>query len=217
MEYVQVYQPDTCGCLVHQAGDQDAPDGQRVMRYVTHAEAVEIHVEHFLARPRSTRRRIWWFVQIPIWLRWRPALELFIRRLQPAPKLCPDHMALGYTSKMYDTVRELNLRKNIACTLAWRVANGVNDEDLQWVRLGSVKPILRRDRVTLKPYVTTEQEERMKSLSRVLPPDAVHWEIEQPQGVVRLKYLRDWFPQKMAGRIQATCNREFGRGRVIVT
>lgn len=28
LDYVQVWQPDTCGCLVHQAGDQDVPNVQ---------------------------------------------------------------------------------------------------------------------------------------------------------------------------------------------
>jgi hypothetical protein len=187
------------------------------MRYVTYEEAVDVHLEHFLARPKSTRRHLWWFISIPTWLRWRRALRFLIKRLQPLPRLCADHIALGYTETMYDTVRELNLRKNTACSIVWQVANNVSDEDFQWVALGSDQPIVIKDLGTGRPYVTTEREERMKSLSTVLPPDAIHWEVQHPTGEVRLKYLRDWFPKKLADRIQRACNAQFGRGRVVVS
>ena len=211
LDYVQIWSPDTCGCIVHQAGDQDAADTSRVMRYVTHAQAVEVHLKHFLARPRTTRRHIWGPFNIPIWLRWRLALYFLIKHLQPAARLCPAHRALGYTGEMYETVRELNIRKNIACYLAWMIGNDISEEDQQWVGLGSTKPIL------IAGLLTTEQAERQASLSRVFPPSAVQWVVEQPSGVVWLEYLRDWLPLALAEAIQARCDREFGANRVVVT
>ena len=210
LDMVQVWQPDTCGCLVHQAGDQDAPNGERAMRYVTHAQAVQVHLAHFLARPQSTQRHIWGPFSIPAWLRWRPVLKLLIQRLQPAARLCPAHLVLGYTGEMYETVRELNIRKNIACYLAWMVGNEVSDEDLQWVALGALEPILVAGRVS------TERMERMKSLSRVFPPDAVIWKVDDPTGAVHLKYLRDWCSRELADAIQEICDARFSAGRVAV-
>jgi hypothetical protein len=185
------------------------------MRYVTYEEAVQIHLEHFLARPKNTKRNIW-FIRIPIWLRWRPALKFLISRIQPLPRLCPDHLALGYTDEMYETVRELNIRKNTALYLAWMVANEVSDEDLQWANLGSNKPIPVKQLVNSQITFTTELDERIKSLSTVLPPLTDQWEIKHPSGEVQLQYLRDWLPSNVADAIQTACDSRFGPGKVQV-
>ena len=210
LDYVQVWSPDTCGCIVHQAGDQDAADTSRVMRYVTYEEAVEIHVRHFWARPESTNYKVWWSMPRKSKSGRLKSPKRIIALVQPHPRLCPAHLALGYTGEMYETVRELNTRKNIACYLAWVIGNDISEEDQLWVRLGSTKPILIAGRVT------TEQAERQASLSRVFPPGAVQWVVEQPSGAVWLEYLRDWLPQEQADAIQGRCDREFGPGRVVV-
>ena len=215
MDSVQVCQPDTCTCLVHQAVDTDLPAGQRVLRYVTYAEAVEIHVRHFWARPESTNYRIWWSVPRKSKPGRQKSPKRIIALVQPHPRLCPHHAHLGYSQEMYETVLELNVRKNQARSLAWEVANDINDEDLAWVALATDEPILRHR--SGRPYVTSEREERRVSLSRVFPPEAVEWEVRHPGEVVVLKYLRDWLPRSQADAIQAACNGRFGVSKVWVS
>lgn len=187
------------------------------MRYVTYDEARKIHLEHFWARPESTNYQRWWSVPRRLAGR-RPAKpKAIIALVQPRARLCPAHAHLGYTLEMYEAVCELNHRKNQACFFAWMVANDITQEDLAWVNLGSNEPILVKAFPRSAPVVSTERDERMKGLSRVLPPNAILWEVEQPQGVVRLKYLRDWFSQKMADSIQSACDAQFGPDQVVVS
>lgn len=254
MDYVQIWQPDTCtgsgqnrGCLVHQAGDQDisAPEvslyppdsdgsvtvdalnhnlalgdsGGRVMRYVTYNQALELHFQHFLSRPYSTNSGPFTSAkQKQALLHNHKLLRRVIEQVQPQPNLCGDHAHLGYTQAMYDAVSERNQRKNMACWLAWQVGNKVSNEDLVWVSLGDAKkPILVSGIPGIvQPRVSTEREERMRSLSRVFKENDVRWEIVSGN-VIQLNYLRDWLKAEESEAIQVRCDREFGPGKVVVT
>ena len=236
------------GCLVHEAGDQDLPSppgslrhggkidtlsihmasepsanaGYRVMRYVSYEEALEIHCDHFLARPESTnigkyplsefskKQRRKMFSS-------RSFLRGVISQVQPLPHLCADHVFLGYTQAMYDAVRERNQRKNIATWLAWKVGNDVSDEDLQWVALGDAEKLILIPGLPpcIEPRVSTEREERMRSLTRVFKLDDVRWSIA-PGNIVKLSYLRDWLGPETGDVIQQTCDDKFGPGKVTV-
>lgn len=246
MDYVQIWQPDTCECLVHQAGDQDflaseaslypadangsvtidslnlnmnlGDTGGRVMRYVTYDEALEIHFQHFLARPYTTNTGPYISLkQKRALLHHFSRLRRVIRQVQPQPRLCQDHAHIGYTQAMYDTVKELNQRKNLACWRAWQIGNNVTDEDLLWVSLGDArKPILVPGlKGLVEPRVSTEREERMRSLSRIFKETDVLWEIA-PGNVVKINYLRDWLPPETAAIVQDRCDQDFRPGKVVV-
>lgn len=217
VDYVQIWGFDTCGCLVHQAGDQDTPDAERIMRYVTYEEARRIHAWHFDVRPESTNVQTWWQSPPRAARRrgepWEPITAL----IQPRPRLCQWHKHLGFTQEMYQTVKTLNNRKNDSRWLAWRIGNDVSDEDLQWVQLGNTeKPWPYKEPGTGRIYMSTEREERMKSLTTVFPQDAVFWSIKQPGDYVHLHHLRDWLLESTANAIQSACDATFGPGMVVV-
>lgn len=245
--YVQTWGPDTCECLVHQAGDQDAPIpwqswrqakeiasvtvagldiympvdppalGQRIMRYVTYQEAQQIHLAHYWARPASTNQQIWWQMPTKSQMRKGRLPKSFIALVQPKAKLCRWHQHLGHTQEMYDTVDELNWRKNTSCWLAWKVGNSVSDEDLMWVAQGKTTPHPFKEPGTSRIFMRTEREQRMLGLVTVFPLTAVSWKVNQPGDQVELEYLRDWLPSSGADAIQHVCDKKWGRDRVLVT
>ena len=217
LDYVQARWLDTCECMVHEAGDQNAPDGQRVMRYVTYEEALEIHYWHFQEKPGSTNHQTWW--QIPTRAARRrgdmPAPIVVFR--QPRPRLCQWHAHLGFTQEMYQVVAGLNECKNISRWLAWKIGNDVSDEDLQWVMLGDAeKPWPYKEPGTGRIFISTEREQRMAGLTTVFPESAVFWSVTQPGDLVHLHYLRDWLSESTADAIQAACDAAFVPGKVLV-
>ena len=217
MDYVQIRQPDTCECLVHEAGDQDAPAGQRVMRYVTYEQAREIHCQHFYQRPGSTNVQTWWQMPARAARRRGEPPTPVIALVQPRPRLCQWHAHLGFTQEMYQVVKGLNDCKNISRWLAWKIGNNVSDEDLQWVLLGDTEtPWPYKEPGTGRIYISNEREQRMLGLVTVFPQDAVFWSVKQPGDFVQLHYLREWLPEEVADAIQATCDTQFGTGQVVV-
>lgn len=246
LDYVQTWQPDTCDCLVHQAGDQDLPvpwqqvresgqmvtclntymdmalnlkpkANQRIMRYVTYEEAQLIHLEHFRQRPKSTNCQVWWQAPSRSQLRRGKRPKPVIALVQPRPRLCPWHEHLGFTQEMYDTMDELNWRKSTACWLAWKLGNGVSDESLMWVSLGNTVPAPYKEAGTGRILMSTEREQRMASLVTVFPQTAVSWQVNQPGDHVELLYLRDWLPQEQADAIQSACDHKWRTGQVVVS
>ena len=49
---IQIWSPDTCGCVIHQAVDDANPGLPPV--YQTYAQAVGVHAERLIARPGTT-------------------------------------------------------------------------------------------------------------------------------------------------------------------
>ena len=217
LDYVQICQFDTCECLVHQAGDQDAADGQRVMRYVTYEQAMEIHRWHFDERPGSTNTQTWWQMPARAARRRGDPPTPVIALVQPRPRLCQWHAHLGFTQAMYQTVKGLNDRKSEACWLAWKIGNNVSDEDLQWVLLGDAEtPWPYKEPGTGRIFMSTEREQRMLGLVTVFPQNTVFWSVKQPGDFVHLHYLREWLAEDTANAIQATCDAQWGPGKVVV-
>ena len=218
LDYVQVWSPDTCGCIVHEAGDQEADDTSRVMRYVTYKEAQEIHSWHFDEQSKSTNVQTWWQIPNRAGRRRGDLPTPVIVLVQPRPRLCQWHAHLGFTQEMYQTVKGLNERKNAARWLAWKIGNNVSDEDLQWMLLGDAEtPWPYKEPGTGRIFISTEREQRMLGLVTVFPQDAVFWSVKQPGDFVHLHYLREWLAEDTADAIQATCDAQFGAGHVVVS
>ena len=217
MDTIQTWKPDTCDCLVHQAGDQDVPNRQRVMRYVTYEEALTIHYWHWDERPESTNVQTWW--QMPnraARRRGEPPTPVTVLK-QPRPRLCQWHAHLGFTQEMYQVVKGLNDCKNDSCWLAWKIGNNVSDEDLQWVQLGDAEiPWPYKEPGTGRIFISNEREQRMLGLVTVFPQNAVFWSVKQPGDYVHLHYLREWLAEDTADAIQAACNAKFGPDKVVV-
>ena len=217
LDYVQIWGPDTCDCLIHQAGDQDVPDGQRVMRYVTYEEALNIHYWHFVEQPKSTNVQTWWQMPARAARRRGEPPTPVIALVQSRPRLCQWHKHLGCTQEMYQTVKGLNDRKNISRWLAWKIGNNVSDEDLQWVLLGDAEtPWPYKEPGTGRIFISTEREQRMLGLVSVFPQNAVFWTVKQPGDFVHLHYLREWLAEDTADAIQAACDSQFAPGKIVV-
>ena len=106
---IQLWSPDTCGCVIHTAYDDTLPPSERVLSYVTEEEAeVIVH-----ARRKAGEKNI------------NP-------KRQPPAILCPAHAAIGAKPELLATVRDENNRKNIAFSLAQEIIPELPVENYRW-------------------------------------------------------------------------------------
>lgn len=172
---LQLWSPDTCRCSVHQ-GVEEWPDDasvesmghQKEITYLTQRESVDLHTDRFIRRPQNTIRWPFFhlFRHLPLSGRrhLRPLFHFMASRLQAKAKECDWHRTMGETQQLYDTVYEENTRKNICQHIAWRIANGISDEDMAWLHSSPTKRIFN---------------DRMKILERVIPLIEIAWTLDR--------------------------------------
>mgnify|MGYP001588855667 FL=1 len=102
---VQLWSPDTCECVIHQAFDDTVP-GE--VTYVTREEAMAIHVARRQAKPTTTLD---------------PK-----KSTQPVAQACPAHAHLGETPAKHEACMEENKRKNITLDLVIRNKLDITDD-----------------------------------------------------------------------------------------
>ena len=226
LDTLQLWSPDTCDCSVHQAveeldSDVTYPEGyQKYIYYMTQAESVDLHAERFIRRPRNTVRWplfiLFDHLSIAVRKRLRPLFRTMAWSLQARAKECQYHRKLGESQVLYDTVYEENVRKNICQHLAWRIANGISDEDEAWLNSVPNKRIY---------------EARLDILNRVIPELDIEWGFERDgsmdaDGYVDWKYpapLHLHFPEyadvpwRTVDDVQMACDERFPPGMVVVT
>jgi hypothetical protein len=95
-EYIQMWSPDTCGCVIHQAVDRNTLYTDDVqIRYVSPEEAANIFETHKNRHPDRAHK-----ISKEAWAAMCPA------------QLCDAHGEHGHTKKRYAVVVEENQRKN---------------------------------------------------------------------------------------------------------
>ena len=107
---VNLWSPDTCGCVLHVVFDDSDPAVP--VKFATLDQAVQIHRDRFLARPATTKN---------------PDLEP-----QPPAVICSAHASLGHTSSRHDAVMGENRRKNIAFAVAQANIPNITPEQYRW-------------------------------------------------------------------------------------
>ncbi len=170
MSHIQLWSPDTCGCVLHQLVEPGNPEF--VTCYQTWEQATAVHARCFMARPLSTVRRPG-MALMPRWTRRYPLVHWLVKGLQPKAKLCLTHYYLGYgpTPELYAQVQGENQAKNVMVNLAWKLINDISDEDLAWVRLAPTQLI---------------RQARMKELERVIAIEEIRWRYTFPEREVAL-------------------------------
>lgn len=106
---IQLWSPDTCGCVIHLAYDDTLPPEQRVLTPVTEEEAEAI-VD---ARRQAGEKGI------------NP-------NRQPPAKLCAAHAHLGHTPARLKQVKSENDSKNIAFGVAKEVIPELEVGEFKW-------------------------------------------------------------------------------------
>ena len=173
---LQLWSPDTCRCSVHQ-GVTEWPDDATLesmnnipkdIVYLTRREAVDLHADRFIRKPENTQRWPFFYlfqhVSLPIRRHLRPLFHLMASRVQARSRQCQWHAHMGETQALYDVVYEENIRKNICQHIAWRIANGISDEDLAWLNAAPSKRI---------------HSLRLSILERVVPLLEIDWGIDR--------------------------------------
>ncbi len=198
--HVQLWSPDTCGCVLHQLVEPGNPEF--VTRYQTWEQAAAVHARCFMARPRNTVRRPG-MGYMPKWLRRYPLVHWLVKGLQPNSKLCLTHYYLGYgpTTELYAQVLDENRRKNVMVNLAWMLINDISDEDLAWVNLAPTQLI---------------RKARMQELERVIGIEEIRWRYTFPERQVVLVVPDDIAEPSCLEAIARGCAAQFGPGRVLV-
>jgi len=106
---IQLWSPDTCGCVIHLAYDDRLPATERTFTYVTEAQAEAI----VKARRDAGERNI------------NP-------NPQPPAVLCAAHTPHGFTASLLSQVMEENQRKNITFGQAQQLIPALKVENYNW-------------------------------------------------------------------------------------
>lgn len=179
--------------------------------YLTHAQAVDLHVARFIRNPGGIVRwrRFYLFKYLPTWMRWPDLVRLMAMALQPHSRRCRVHQHLGETQELYDTIVEEVQRKSYAGEMAWRLANEVTDEDLLWLSLAPDPE---------------EHAARTAVLERTAPRRKIRWDMGPDRQVIitfpplgMLTSHMEELPPGGLRAIQLACDARFGQGRVEIT
>lgn len=106
-EKVVLWSPDTCRCSVFFTYDGDLPLEEQIFSYITQpdAQAMANRVRDGQGEPRN---------------------------VQPPEVICPVHVGLGSTSRLYGTLQDENTRKNISIGVATGVKPTLTAEEVLW-------------------------------------------------------------------------------------